>query len=115
MKREQLAASLRQIETLVAECLQAVGEKSASTASPRKASHSSKPAKNALPDRIVALRDKGFFAQPKTPREVQAKLNPSYACEWDRVAMALLRLVKRKKLRKASKSMKGKKQIAYVW
>jgi hypothetical protein len=74
-----------------------------------------KVSKNALPERILALRDKGFFAQPKTAREVQAKLNPSYACEVNRVAMALLRLKARKKLRKASKVVDGKKQVAYVW
>jgi hypothetical protein len=74
-----------------------------------------KAAKGGLPERILDLRDKGFFSQSKTGNEVQGKLNPAYSCEVDRVLMALLRLAKRKKLRKASKSVDGKKQVAYVW
>jgi hypothetical protein len=114
MKRDDLVARLRQIETLVAECLLAAGEKPAPPSTARKAD-SSKRAKNALPDKIIGLRDSGFFAQPKTASDVRTKLNPTYACEFDRVSMALLRLGTRRKLRKASKVVAGKKQVAYVW
>lgn len=70
---------------------------------------------NSLGDRIIALRDSGFFKQPKTGQEVHAKLQSSYACEYDRVAMALLRLLKRKLLRVTSKNVGKKKLKAYVW
>jgi hypothetical protein len=115
MKGEKLVTLLRQIEKLVAECLQAAGEKAAASARRGKALRPEKLEKNALTERILELRDKGFFPRPKKGREVQAKLNPTYACEVDRVMMALLRLKKRKQLRKTSKSVDGKKQVAYVW
>jgi hypothetical protein len=112
VKREQLIAALRQIEQLVANCLEAAGEKARA---PRKHLPSDKPAKNTLPQRISELRDKGFFAQPRTARDVHAKLSASYPCELNRVEVALPRLGERKKLRKASKLVGGKKQAAYVW
>jgi len=68
-----------------------------------------------LPAHILKLRDQGFFKKPKTAHEVQAKLQLVYPCELDRVAMALLRLQRRKQLRKASKMVGKKKQVAYVW
>lgn len=74
-----------------------------------------KTGNNSLGDHIIALRDNGFFKQPKTGQEVHAKLQSSYACEYDRVAMALLRLLKRKLLRVTSKSVGKKKLKAYVW
>jgi len=70
---------------------------------------------NTLGDRIIAFRDSGFFKQPKTGPEVHTKLQSSYACEYDRVAMALLRLLKRKLLRVTSKKVGNKKLKAYVW
>ena len=72
-------------------------------------------ANDALPGRILELRDKGFFGQPKTSKEVQKKLESTYPCELNRVTMALRRLNERKKLRKASKVVDEKKQDAYVW
>jgi hypothetical protein len=115
MNREKLIGALRQIEILVAECLRAVGDSSKPVPSGRKPKPNQQAGKNALPERILELRDKGFFPQPKTAREVQAKLNPVYSCEVDRVMMALLRLNERKQLRKASKVVDGKRQVAYVW
>jgi hypothetical protein len=115
VKRDQIVSRLRQIEALVLECLQAAGEKPNRTIPSRKPSRSIAPAKNTLPNHIIALRDKGFFARPQTAGDVQAKLNPTYVCEFDRVSMALLRLVERRKLRKSSKMVAGKKQVAYVW
>jgi len=70
---------------------------------------------SALPDRILELRDRNFFKEPRTAREVHEKLRATYPCELNRVAMALLRLKAKKKLRKASKLVDGKRQIAYVW
>jgi hypothetical protein len=68
----------------------------------------------ALPDHILKLRDTGFFNSAKTSSEVHARLQTKYPCEPDRVAMALLRLQRRRELRKASKVTGGRKQVAYV-
>jgi hypothetical protein len=68
----------------------------------------------ALPDHILKLRDSGFFDSPKTTGEVHERLQSKYPCEPDRVAMALLRLQRRRELRKSSKANGGKKQVAYV-
>ena len=67
-----------------------------------------------LPDHILSLRDTGFFDAPRTSVEVWDRLQSKYPCEPNRVAMALLRLQRRRKLRKASKSNEGRKQLAYV-
>lgn len=68
-----------------------------------------------LPDHILELRGDKFFAQPKTYNEVHAKLQPSYPCDVDRVKVACIRLQKRKHLRKTSKLVGKKSQVAYVW
>jgi hypothetical protein len=68
-----------------------------------------------LPARLLKMRDQGFFKKPQTSGEVHEKLQLQYSCEPDRVAMALLRLHKRRQLRKTSKSTGKKKQDAYVW
>ena len=68
-----------------------------------------------LPDHILALRNSGFFAKPKTPAEIHAELQTSYHCELNRVEVALFRLQRRKELRKTSKVVGGKTQVAYVW
>jgi len=67
-----------------------------------------------LPERILKLRDSGFFNPAKVPSEVRARLNPNYPCELDRVTMALLRLQRRRALRKTSKIVDGKRYAAYV-
>ena len=71
--------------------------------------------KQKLTGHITELRAKGFFAQPKTAGETHNKLKGTYHCELDRVAMALLRLAKRKQLRRATKIIDKKKYQAYVW
>jgi hypothetical protein len=68
-----------------------------------------------LPQHITRLRDAGFFAQPRTGDEVHEKLKATYACEVDRVAVALLRLAARKELRKATKTVNSRRYLAYVW
>ena len=74
-----------------------------------------KSGNNSLGDRVIVLRDSGFFKQPKTGQEVHTKLQSSYACEYDGVAMALLRILKRKALRVTSKKVGNKKLKVYVW
>jgi len=68
-----------------------------------------------LPAHILGLRRQGFFNAPKTAKEVHLKLQANYHCELDRVTMALLRLQRRKELRKNSKVVEKKKQVAYTW
>jgi len=68
-----------------------------------------------LPTHILRLRNNGFFKQPKTPKETHARLQSHYACDLNRVTMALLRLRQRKQLRKTSKRIGKKKKGAYVW
>ncbi len=68
-----------------------------------------------LTDRIIDLRDNKFFSRPMTAEETHKKLQETYHCELNRVAMALLRLAKRRELRRASKEANGKKYKAYAW
>jgi len=74
----------------------------------------SKGNKQSLSDHLIELLGKGFFTQPKTVDETHAKLTRTYPCELNRVAVALVRLSKRKQLRKASKIINDKKYKAYV-
>ncbi|MDD5680944.1 MAG: hypothetical protein PHI59_06865 [Candidatus Omnitrophica bacterium] len=74
-----------------------------------------KTGKKSLPDYIVELRDKGFFSKPKTAEEVHEKLEESYSCALNRVAVALIRLCARRALRKTYKMISGKSSIAYTW
>ena len=71
--------------------------------------------KRKLSDHIIELRNGGFLSQPKTVEETHAKLQQTYHCELNRVAVALLRLSKRKQLRRSSKVVEKKKYQAYVW
>jgi len=73
------------------------------------------PSLKGLPGLILKLRAQGFFTEPRTALEVHEKLRSTYHCQRDRVAMALLRLQRRKQLRKASKVIGEKRQVAYVW
>jgi uncharacterized protein (UPF0335 family) len=68
-----------------------------------------------LPKHILALREKDFFKQPKISSEVHAKLESNYPCDLNRVAVALVRLSKRRKIRKTSKIVNKKRLTAYVW
>ena len=72
-------------------------------------------ASGSLPDRILDLRKAGFFKQQKTAQEVHAELQSTYPCDFNRVEVALLRLLKRKLLRITSKNINGKRLKAYVW
>lgn len=114
MNQAQLVNSLSQIRTMVDECLSALRGKSQKLKVPSE-HPKKKGAGRTLPERILELRENGFFTQPKTAQETLAKLSPTYSCEPDRVMMALLRLKERRLLRKASKTLNRKKQAAYVW
>jgi hypothetical protein len=73
-----------------------------------------KTASDGLPAHILRLKEQGFFKQPQTPADTHLKLKSTYHCERDRVAMALLRLQRRKDLRKTSKVVDKHRQLAYV-
>lgn len=75
------------------------------------------PAKKplSLPERILLLRDKGFFKQPKVYPEVHAEIQKTYYCDPDRVGVALIRLHERKQLRKTAREYEGERMVAYVW
>ncbi len=64
---------------------------------------------------ILRLRDAGKLRPPKTGTEVHHELQDEYPCAVDRVAMALLRLHKKKQLRKTSKKVGNRTSIAYTW
>lgn len=68
-----------------------------------------------LPGHILALRESGFFREPRTASEVHAKLTETYHCLLNRVQMALLRLQRRRELRKATKTIGDEDCAAYVW
>jgi hypothetical protein len=113
MRDERLAEALRQIKIIVDDALAGkLLPKATHLKSAGSAGSAVRP--EGLPDHILALRDEGFFAQPKTFHEVHAKLEPTYPCDIDRVKVACLRLQKRKQLRKTSKLIGGKSQVAYV-
>jgi len=68
-----------------------------------------------LTDHILAARDGMFFSKPKTAEEIHRKLQGTYHCDLNRVAVALLRLAGRRKLRRTTKAVNGKEYQAYVW
>lgn len=68
-----------------------------------------------LPELILALRDSGFFHEPRTAGEVHVKLLETYNCLLNRVQMALLRLHRRRELRKTVKKAGDQERTAYVW
>jgi len=104
--------ALREILKRLTRLENAVGSK---TASKRSEDNSEKAGREGLPEQILRLKEHGFFKEPKTAKEVQGKLQPVYHCAIDRVAMALLRLKRRRKLRKTTKTIAKRKQVAYVW
>jgi len=81
----------------------------------KESSNSSKGKKGTLQGHILSLRGKSFFSMSKTPGEVHKRLQGSYSCEPNRVAMALLRLANKKQLRKVFKKAGSKRHKAYVW
>lgn len=115
MNCDELTSVLQQIRELADKALRVGGRESKSRAQKKPVATAAPSSPGSLPDHILHLRDTGFFRQPKTIDEVHVKLQSAYHCERDRVSMALLRLLKRKKLRKAFKMVNEEKQTAYVW
>jgi hypothetical protein len=118
MSVDKLIAALEQIRAIAEEALQQEQSKRKPTPRRAKGSHPAPveaSTANKLPEHILRLRDEGFFNPPKTASETHAKLQPVYSCDLNRVAVALLRLRGRKQLRKTSKVMGDKKQVAYGW
>ena len=115
MDKDKLVAALRQIKILADESLQSIASPRARRQTrtvPRTAkSHS----RNTLSTHVLGLREEGFFKQARTAIDVHAKLQSHYSCALNRVAVALLRLQRRKLLRKTAKVVGKRKQTAYVW
>ncbi len=68
-----------------------------------------------LPERILALRDNGFFKSPRTDVETHMEIIKTYPCDLNRVSVALFRLFKKKELRRTAKTQEGKEHFAYAW
>ena len=115
MDRDELITTLRQVKTLITRVIRELGQSARSPRQPSSSRTKDSRAPKTLPEWILRLRDEGFFKQPKTAKEAHAKIQLLYPCDLNRVEVALLRLQKRKKLRKASKGIGEKKQLAYVW
>jgi hypothetical protein len=116
MTEQRLIEALEEIKTIIDQALNDKPRRArAHTKESKTKSSPSKKERAGLPEHILKLRDAGFMKQPKTANEVHEKLQSSYHCDVNRVAMALLRLRKRGLLRKASKVSGKRKQVAYVW
>lgn len=115
MSEEKLISALKEIRGIADAALKGVGRApKLQKDRPRiKGAAQSRP--ESLPDQILRLREDRFFTQPKTYNEVHAKIQSVYPCDGDRVKVACLRLQKRKELRKSSKIVGKKSQVAYVW
>ena len=114
MEPNKLIAALRQIKTLADESLKDVNRRSNRQTVSKISSSKKLAGAKKLSDYILQLKEGNFFKQAKTAKEVRVKLQPIYSCDLNRVEVALLRLQRRKKLRKTSKLVDKKSQIAYV-
>jgi hypothetical protein len=114
MDKQPLIETLQQIKVLVDKALKDSGANPPKNSS-AKAKATSANAPDSLPDHILKLRDKGLLKEPLTFQEVHSKLAKIYPCDVSRVKVACLRLQKRKLLRKTSKKIENRKQVAYVW
>jgi hypothetical protein len=116
MSREKLVSLLNEIKALTDASLKELGSaRSGQRATTSGISKNPRVSPDSLPTWILKLKSDGYFGQPRIPREVHEKLQSHYRCDLKRVGVALLRLQKGKELRKASKVVNGKKQVAYVW
>lgn len=115
MNKEKLIAALQQIKVLADESLQSVDSPRARLETRKVPRTAKSRSANTLSAHILRLRKEAFFKQSRTGKDVHLKLQPYYSCELNRVAMALLRLQRRKLLRKAVKIVGKRKQRAYVW
>ena len=116
MTEQRLIEALERIRTIIDRALNDKPHRGrARTKESKSKSAPSRKVRSGLPEHILALRDAGFMKQPKTGEEVHEKLQQTYHCDVNRVAVALLRLRKRGLLRKTSKGDGKRKQVAYVW
>lgn len=109
---KNIEKKLKAASELIHEALRELG---ASPTNPIARTASSSSAAISLPEHILALRDDGFLRTPRTVQEIHVELKDGYPCEYDRVRVALIRLLKKKEVRKTSKEVEGEKVIAYVW
>lgn len=110
----KVVRALEEARTLIDQALFEIRGDS-STAPAKAAISSERSAPTSLSEHVLVLRDRDFFKGPKIAAEVHAGLQPIYRCEMKRVGVELVRLVKRRELRKASKEVGGRKMVAYVW
>ena len=115
MNRDKLIAALQQIKILAEGALKENSQLVPRGTKSRKEPDPKLPSANKLPTHILQLRVGGFFKQPRTPKEVRMKLVKIYPCDLNRIEVGLLRIQGRRQLRKTSKVIGKKKQIAYVW
>jgi hypothetical protein len=115
MDKERLIAALQQIKTLADESLQSIASPRAGPKTRTVLRTVRSSSRNTLSIHVLGLREEGFFKQARTAMDVHAKLQSRYACALNRVAVALLRLQRRKLLRKTAKVIGKRKQTAYVW
>ena len=115
MKRGELVSVLQQIKAFADQAIRAVGH----NIGRRRQVQIKQPAKPAstknLSFHILRIRDAGFFNEARTAKEVHSKIKVPYPCDLNRVAVALVRLRQRKKLRKTSKIVDKRKLVSYVW
>src|SRR5579859_2088821 len=112
--RDELLAVLAQIRDLVDAALS--GRQAATEPAKRKTrADVPSTSRTTLEDHLIAIRDGGFFKLARTAEEINEKIQSIYPCERSRVTTQLWRMVKRKEIRKASKTIDGKKHVAYVW
>src|SRR2546428_13190810 len=62
---------------------------------------------SSLPQRIIHLREKGYFASPRVYNEVHTEIQKEYPCDPNRVRAALIRLQRNNHLRRTSKNYGG--------
>lgn len=112
-KEAELISSLEQIKAIVDAALSGA-RSDVSRKTVRQATVVARTTKEGLPAQILALRDKGFFKQPKTAPEVHEALQSQYSCALNRVEVALMR-IKKTELRKTTKLVGERKKKAYTW
>ena len=115
MDRSELISALQQIKALAEQALKITGRRKTRHTKVQIAQSSKLASKKTLSGLLLRQRDAGFFKEAKTAKEVRSKLQTVYPCELNRVEVALFRLHKKKQLRKTSKIVEKKKQVAYVW
>jgi hypothetical protein len=113
--KDKLLSALEQIKFLAEEAIRESRGVPTSRRGKNARAVRAKEEANSLPGHILSLRDNAYFKEPRTIDEIHLKLQPRYHCARNRVVMALMRLSRQKKLRKTSRIVEDRKQLAYVW